>query len=95
MTEKKPARKRSPRTPPSRAGAVGHQTSDSRPGGALPGVFPIVGIGANEKEAFAPRIIERAGLRIAVLGASQVSEQTLAQFSAGPSSGGITWTPSW
>ena len=50
---------------------------------------PIVGIGANEKEAFAPRIIERAGLRIAVLGASQVSEQTLEQFSAGPSSGGI------
>ena len=40
--------------------------------------IPIVGIGADEAEAFAPAILEAKGLRVAVFGASQVFEMTLA-----------------
>ncbi|GAB4076219.1 CapA family protein [Nostocoides australiense] len=51
--------------------------------------FPIVGIGADEADAFAPKIVDVSGLKVALLGASQVNEETLAQFSAGPGKPGI------
>ena len=51
--------------------------------------IPIVGIGANEAEAFASATLRAKGVRIAVLSASQVQEMTLANWSAGPHSPGI------
>lgn len=50
---------------------------------------PIVGIGKDENEAFAPAILQAKGLEVAVFGASQVFEMTLARYSAGPGKGGI------
>ncbi len=50
---------------------------------------PIVGIGKNEKEAFAPAKVERGNVSIGVIGASQVQEETLENYSAGASSPGI------
>ncbi len=51
--------------------------------------IPIVGIGADEDEAFAPAILQAKGLKVAVFGASEVFEMTLARYSAGPGKGGI------
>jgi poly-gamma-glutamate capsule biosynthesis protein CapA/YwtB (metallophosphatase superfamily) len=51
--------------------------------------IPIVGIGKDEDEAFAPAILEAKGLKVAVFGASEVFEMTLARYSAGPGKGGI------
>jgi Bacterial capsule synthesis protein PGA_cap len=51
--------------------------------------IPIVGIGADADEAFHPATLEAKGLRIAVFGADQVFEQTLAHFSADADSGGV------
>ena len=50
---------------------------------------PIVGIGQDEDEAFAPAILTAKGLEVAVFGASQVFEMTLARYSAGPTKAGI------
>ena len=50
---------------------------------------PIVGIGKDEDEAFAPAILRAKGLKVAVFGASEVFEMTLARYSAGPGKGGI------
>ena len=50
---------------------------------------PIVGIGKDQEEAFAPAILRAKGLRVAVFGASEVFEMTLARYSAGPGKGGI------
>ena len=50
---------------------------------------PIVGIGKDEEEAFAPAILQAKGLKVAVFGASEVFEMTLARYSAGPGKGGI------
>ena len=51
--------------------------------------IPIVGIGAEEDEAFAPAVLEAKGLRVAVFGADQVFEMTLARYSAGPGKAGV------
>lgn len=51
--------------------------------------IPIVGIGVDAREAFAPATLEAKGLRVAVLGASQVYEMTLARYAADERSGGI------
>ncbi len=51
--------------------------------------FPVVGIGANAAQAYAPWFTSVRGVRVAILGASQVQDQTLAQFTAGPNSAGI------
>ena len=51
--------------------------------------IPVVGIGGNEDEAFAPAFLEAKGLKVAILGASQVFEMTLANWSAGPDKAGI------
>lgn len=51
--------------------------------------IPIVGIGKDEDEAFAPAILSAKGLKVAVFGASEVFEMTLARYSAGPGKGGI------
>jgi hypothetical protein len=37
---------------------------------------PIVGLGANEAEAFAPKLLDVAGLRVAVFGVDQVRDET-------------------
>jgi poly-gamma-glutamate synthesis protein (capsule biosynthesis protein) len=50
---------------------------------------PIVGIGADADDAFAPATLEAKGLEVAVLGASQVFEMTLANWSADADSPGI------
>jgi poly-gamma-glutamate synthesis protein (capsule biosynthesis protein) len=50
---------------------------------------PIVGMGKDEDEAFAPAILHAKGLQVAVFGASEVFEMTLARYSAGPGKGGI------
>jgi len=51
--------------------------------------IPIVGIGKDEEEAFAPAVLSAKGLRVAVFGASEVFEMTLSRYSAGPGKGGI------
>lgn len=51
--------------------------------------LPVVGIGADEDEAFAPATLTAKGVRVAVLGASQVHEMTLLRYSADAHSGGI------
>jgi poly-gamma-glutamate synthesis protein (capsule biosynthesis protein) len=51
--------------------------------------IPVVGIGADEDEAFAPATLEAKGVRVAVFGASQVYEMTLASWSADQDSAGI------
>lgn len=51
--------------------------------------IPIVGIGADEDDAFAPATLTAKGLRVAVFGASQVFEMTLANWSADADSPGI------
>jgi poly-gamma-glutamate synthesis protein (capsule biosynthesis protein) len=51
--------------------------------------FPVVGIGANAAAAFAPYYTEINGVRLAILAASQVQEETLAHFSATDSEPGI------
>lgn len=50
---------------------------------------PVVGIGADEQEAFTPAVLHAKGLAVAVFGASQVVEMTLARYSAGPGKAGI------
>jgi poly-gamma-glutamate synthesis protein (capsule biosynthesis protein) len=51
--------------------------------------IPVVGIGADEDDAFAPATLEAKGLEVAVFGASQVYEMTLANWSADEDSPGI------
>jgi poly-gamma-glutamate synthesis protein (capsule biosynthesis protein) len=51
--------------------------------------IPVVGIGADEQEAYTPAVLSAKGLEVAVLGASEVLEMTLARYSAGPGRGGI------
>jgi len=51
--------------------------------------LPVVGIGADEDEAFAPATLEAKGVKVAVFGASQVYEMTLANWSADQDSPGI------
>jgi 2',3'-cyclic-nucleotide 2'-phosphodiesterase (5'-nucleotidase family) len=51
--------------------------------------FPVVGIGANATAAYAPYLVTVNGVRLGILAASQVQDETLANFSAGPSSPGI------
>lgn len=51
--------------------------------------FPVVGIGANAAAAFAPYYRTVNGVRLAILAASQVQDETLAHFSATDTSPGI------
>jgi poly-gamma-glutamate synthesis protein (capsule biosynthesis protein) len=51
--------------------------------------IPVVGIGADDDEAFAPATLEAKGLKVALFGASQVYEMTLASWSADEDSPGI------
>jgi poly-gamma-glutamate synthesis protein (capsule biosynthesis protein) len=51
--------------------------------------FPVVGLGADARAAFAPYYTEVNGVRLAILAASQVQEETLAHFSATDSDPGI------
>jgi poly-gamma-glutamate synthesis protein (capsule biosynthesis protein) len=51
--------------------------------------FPVVGIGPNADAAFAPWRTTVHGVKVAVIAASQVRDETLANYSAGASSPGI------
>lgn len=51
--------------------------------------FPVVGIGADATAAFAPWTVAVHGAKVAVFAASQVRDETLANYSAGPASPGI------
>jgi poly-gamma-glutamate synthesis protein (capsule biosynthesis protein) len=51
--------------------------------------FPVVGIGADDTQAYAPWTTTVRGVPVAVLAASQVRDETLANFSAGAHSAGI------
>jgi hypothetical protein len=53
------------------------------------GGLPVVGIGANAAAAYAPWMTTVRGVRVAVIAASQVQDETLANFTAGPSTAGI------
>jgi Bacterial capsule synthesis protein PGA_cap len=53
------------------------------------GVLPVVGIGANSTAAYAPWVTTVRGVKIAVIAASQVQDETLANFTAGPAKAGI------
>jgi poly-gamma-glutamate capsule biosynthesis protein CapA/YwtB (metallophosphatase superfamily) len=51
--------------------------------------FPVVGIGADATAAFAPWVTTVHATRLAVIAASQVRDETLANYSAGAGSPGI------
>jgi hypothetical protein len=53
------------------------------------GGLPVIGIGANSAAAYAPWVTTVRGVRVAVVAASQVQDETLANFTAGPSKAGI------
>jgi len=51
--------------------------------------FPVIGIGASAAQAYAPYYLNVNGVKLAFLAASQVQEETLARFTATPTSAGI------
>jgi hypothetical protein len=51
--------------------------------------LPVVGIGANSASAYAPWVTTVRGVKIAVFAATAVQDETLAHFTAGPSSAGV------
>src|SRR3954462_875280 len=51
--------------------------------------FPVVGLGVDDTAAFAPHLVTVRGEQIAVLGADQVADSTVARYSAGPGRGGV------
>jgi len=51
--------------------------------------FPVVGLGLNDAQAYAPYRVSLAGRRVAVLAATQVVDRTTSAWSAGPTSPGV------
>ena len=51
--------------------------------------IPVIGIGRDESEAFAPEILEVRGVRVAFVSASQVYEETTTYYAAGVGTPGI------
>ena len=51
--------------------------------------IPVIGIGRDESEAFAPEILEVRGVKVAFVSASQVYEETTSYYAAGPGTPGI------
>src|SRR5690625_31333 len=51
--------------------------------------IPVVGIGRNADEAFAPEVFDVRGVKVAVVSASQVVEETTSYYAAGPATPGI------
>jgi len=51
--------------------------------------FPVVGIGADARAAYAPYYTQVNGVRLAIVAASQVRDETLAHFTASGSTPGI------
>lgn len=51
--------------------------------------IPVVGVGADDDEAYAPAYLQVRGSTVAVLGATQVPDWTLAHWSASSSRGGV------
>jgi hypothetical protein len=53
------------------------------------GPIPVVGVGADDDEAYAPAYLQVRGTTVAVLGGTQVPDWTLAHWSASSSRGGV------
>lgn len=51
--------------------------------------IPVVGIGRDETEAFAPLRLDVQGVKVAVLASSQIRDETSLQHAAGPTTPGI------
>lgn len=51
--------------------------------------IPVVGIGQDAAEAFAPAVLHRDGLAIAVLGSTEIDDLTLTKFPATATSAGV------
>lgn len=51
--------------------------------------IPIVGIGSDAEQAYAPAVLTAGGLRVAVFGSTQIFDLTAARFAAGPDSPGV------
>ncbi len=51
--------------------------------------FPVIGVGADAAQAYAPYLATVRGIRVAVLAASQISDHTAAAWSAGAATPGI------
>lgn len=51
--------------------------------------IPVIGIGRTEREAFAPAVFDVRGVKVAIVSASQIVEETFTQYAAGPSGAGI------
>lgn len=51
--------------------------------------IPVVGLGRNAKAAFAPAVIDVRGTSVAVFGATQVPDRTVAAWSAGKGRAGV------
>lgn len=52
-------------------------------------VMPIVGFGADDAQAYTPLEVDVKGVKVAVLAASQVAEETARNWAAGPNKPGI------
>jgi poly-gamma-glutamate synthesis protein (capsule biosynthesis protein) len=48
------------------------------------GPLPVVGIGVNDDQAFAPAVLDMRGTSVAVLGATDLPDRTAAAWSAEP-----------
>ena len=51
--------------------------------------MPVIGIGRDEQEAFAPAVFDVRGVEVAIVSASQVVEETTSYYAAGPTTPGI------
>lgn len=51
--------------------------------------IPVIGVGANAAQAYAPYLRTVRGTRVAILAASQISDHTAAAWTAGPAAPGI------
>ncbi|MGH8777157.1 MAG: CapA family protein [Jiangellaceae bacterium] len=50
---------------------------------------PVVGIGADDDQAFAPAVVDVRGTTVAVFGATDVPDRTASAWAAGPGSAGV------
>jgi poly-gamma-glutamate capsule biosynthesis protein CapA/YwtB (metallophosphatase superfamily) len=54
--------------------------------------LPVVGIGVDDEQAFAPAVLDVRGTTVAVLGATDIPDRTAAAWSAGSDSPGVAST---
>lgn len=51
--------------------------------------IPVVGFGADERQAYAPATFDVRGVKVGVISSMEIPEQTYANWSAGPDSAGV------